>query len=364
VKKVFVVFLVIVMASFLLTNCGREPRRGYGTRELVDLAGRTVILPETIENIFVDFGAGGNVLIQTLGATEKLIAIQPGYIEAFPWTRVLSPEIENVKIDMAPFASPFGRPIVRPASSNLEAILKYNPDLIITNIRDNIDIYEGLGLTVFFINITSDYESYIESMLLVGTALGETYLDVAMRYRQFYEEIKSMVSQMVIKSNKLSVYYLDGRFEHPFTTIGTGEIQEYWIYFAGGLLATTDLFTGRNVEITAEQFLMIDPDAIMIGGINQRNALEALFNHRALSQSSAVTNGRVFLTPTGLFSWCRHGPEAVLQILWAAQVLYPELFLDVDTIEIFRDFYREFFRIELSDDYLQDILNGRDPGGR
>jgi iron complex transport system substrate-binding protein len=328
------------------------------------MTGERVYLPETVETVFVDFGAPGNMLLMTLGATERLIAIQPGIIEAFPWSRVLTPELENVTQSLTPFTSGFGQPIIPPAAGNIEGLLAYNPDIIITNRRDNIAVYAEFGLTAILVNVASDYDAFVESMIIVGTALGGDYLETALRYKQFFEDIKSMVSDRVANiDDRVRVYYLDGRFDHPYTTVGTGEIQEDWILFAGGVLATADIFSGRNVEITVEQFLVTDPDVIIVGGINQNVAKNALLNHPALSELSAVRNGRVYLAPTGLFNWCRHGTEAILQIIWTAQVIYPELFEDVDVIGVAKDFYREFFGVELSDAHMQDILNGRPPGG-
>jgi iron complex transport system substrate-binding protein len=363
-KKSLFIAIIIIIASTLFAACNQNSSDSVGSREVVDLAGRNVILPNVIESVFVDFGAPGNMLVMTLGATEKLIAIQPGIIEAFPWARILTPEIENVTVSLTPFTSGFGQPIIPPDSGNIEGLLAYNPDLIITNRSANIEVYENFGFATILVDVTSDYKAFVESMIVVGTALGNEYLEVAIMYSQFFESIKELVSNRVSNvDNKVNVYYLDGRFDHPYTTIGTGEIQEAWILYAGGNLATADLFTGRNVNITAEQFLVTNPDVIMIGGLNQRIAYEALTNHPALSQLDAVINERVYYTPTGLFQWCRHGPEAILQILWTAKILYPELFIDVEIIEIANNFYKTFYNVELTDGHIQDILNGRPPGG-
>ena len=75
-----------------------------------------------------------------------------------------------------------------------------------------------------------------------------------------------------------------------------------------------------------------------------------------------MKNGRVYINPNGLFPWERFGMESVLQILWAAETLHPDL-VDVDMVAETQAFYRDFVGVELTDQQAQNLLAGLDPEG-
>ena len=64
-----------------------------------------------------------------------------------------------------------------------------------------------------------------------------------------------------------------------------------------------------------------------------------------------------------MFSWDRYGAESALQILWAATIVQPELFKDVDVKAKTKAFYKEFMNYDLSDAEFDYILKGLNPDG-
>lgn len=76
---------------------------------------------------------------------------------------------------------------------------------------------------------------------------------------------------------------------------------------------------------------------------------------------SAVKQHRVFANPAGVFPWDRYGVESALQVPWAAQVLHPALFADVDMVKMTRDFYQRFFDYPLTAAQAQRILHALPP---
>jgi iron complex transport system substrate-binding protein len=71
----------------------------------------------------------------------------------------------------------------------------------------------------------------------------------------------------------------------------------------------------------------------------------------------AVRDGRVYANPRGMFWWCRETSEEALQFLWVAKLLYPDAFADIDMAAETRAFYKDFYRIDLSDDEIRDFLS-------
>ena len=365
-KKTLTMLLILSLLCALLAGCGgkapettAEPETAAAgaeaaaeqpktPRTVVDMAGNEVQLPDTVDRVFCDW-ASGVTLIMTLGATEKLVDVYPAIdTDTFAWARAICPAIAEVNKDDAPFSNP-------------EAILNYEPDLVVTNTKDNIEAYTNLGLTTVYVEYNSN-DSFKESMLIVGTALGEKEQAAAEKYNAYFDANVAMVRQRladVAEADKPSVYYMDSRFGDAYHTVGTGEIQEDWITTAGGVLATAQDFEGRNLEITAEKFLEIDPDVILIGAQKQAEVYDLLQEDSVLAGLSALENGAVYRIPQGIFPWCRTGPEAAMQMVWAGKLLYPERFEDIDMADFAKTFYREFYGSEVSDDTIAGILAGK-----
>ncbi len=315
---------------------------------VTDMAGREVVINGPVERLHVDW-ASGITLAMTLGATEKLVAVPNAFhTDTFAWCRIICPALESIVADDSIY-------------QNIEGVLNYEPQLVITQTKDNIELYEQLGLTVVYVKF-NDVSSFKQSIMIVGTALGGAHLDQAVDFCNYMDECYAFAMERVAGLSEEacpSVYYVDSRFVDAYHTVGTGEIQESWIMAAGGSLATAPKFEGRNLEITVEEFLSIDPDIIVIGAQNQAEVYDILMADPVLCELSAVKAGKVVRIPQGMFPWCRTGPESAMQPIWAGKLLHPELFEDVVIIDMARDFYHRFYGTVLTDDQLMGILNGQ-----
>lgn len=352
-KKNFVKALSLLLACLMLCGvfAGCAKNEGTGSNEkrtVVDMTGNTIELPDKVEKVFVDW-ASGITLVTTLGATEKLVCAPTAFeTDTFAWTRIICPAIDSVKKD-------------DDAYTNVETALTYEPDLVVTKTKDNIETYQNLGMTVIYVDFNNN-DSFKESLKIVGKAFGEAECKIAEKYCEFFDKNYEMVTDRlanVAEDTKPTVYYVDSRFVDPYHSVGKGEIQEEWINAAGGILATAAEFEGRNLEINAEKILEINPDIFVIGAQNQAEVYDLLINDSVLSGSDAVKNNKVYRIPQGLFPWCRTGPEATIQMIWAGKLLYPSEFEDVDIKAVARDFYKEFYGVDVSDETLDGILAGK-----
>ena len=349
-KHLFAFVLVLLLLCSSLTGCSNTKNGSNENieRTVTDMTGQTIELPKKVEKVFCDW-ASGITLIMTLGATEKLVAAHSAFeTDSFAWAREICPQIEAVVKDDAPF-------------SNAEAILNYSPDLVVTNNKDNIETYKNLGLTVVYVDYNSN-ASFKESMSIVGTALGMDEKAAADRYNAYFDGNMRLVQERLAdltEADKPSVYYMDSRFGDAYHTVGAGEIQEDWVTIAGGVLATATEFEGRNLEITAEKLLEIDPEFILIGAQKQAEVYELLMADDVLAGLNAVKSNSVYRIPQGIFPWCRTGPEAAMQVVWAAKLLHPELFSDIDLIDLTKNFYKDFYESEVSLDSINGILSGK-----
>lgn len=348
-KKVFSLLVIIAIVLSCLSGCADATEtENTETRSIVDMLGNTVEIPNEVNKVFMHW-ASGVTLVMTLQATEKLAVIPTAFdTETFAWARVLCPQLSKIEKNDDAF-------------KNTEVALQYDPDLIIANDKEIVSKYTDLGIPVIYVELT-DYESYKKALLIVGEALGEEEYKRAEKYNQYFDSNVSLVKERLsnnLEIQKPSVYYLDSRFGDAYHTVGKGELQGDWISFAAGCLATENYFEGRNIEITVEKFLEIDPDIILIGGHNQAVTLNLLMNDQRLSELKAIKNNNVYRIPYGIYAWCREGAEAALQVLWIAKLLHPECFEDTDVNEVAKKFYNDFYGVTLSDEQINAILKGQ-----
>ena len=136
-------------------------------------------------------------------------------------------------------------------------------------------------------------------------------------------------------------------------------IIDEWIRYAGGKNAITA--DGPQITVTIEEIVKANPDIIIIGGTQSRKGIEQLMNDPQWASLKAVQNGRVYSNPVGTFNWDRYSAESALQILWAGQMIQPELFSDVNLVKETQEFYKTFLHYDLSIDDAQRIIAGEGP---
>lgn len=341
-RTMMVLLLLLTVAVFgsVLAGCGNKKAT------VVDMTGEEVAVPKNPKRIYVDWSEG-TTLLMALRATKKLVVAPPSFdTEVYTNMKSICPEISSVEKDEEAYLS-------------IEKALSYEPDLVITNMKDNIPTYRDAGVAVIHVRY-NDNETFQESLKIVGKALGTKAYKLANSYCDYFASNEEMVKQKlkdIDEESKPSVYYIDARYSDIYHTVGGGEFQETWITTAGGVLATTAEYKGINLQLSAEEILSLNPDIILIGEWNQDKVYELLMNDEKLGALKAVENGRVYCVPRGISTWSGAGAEAALQMLWAAKLFHPEKFADIDITESTKVFYQEIYGTKLRDDTLDSILS-------
>ncbi|TPW34187.1 iron ABC transporter substrate-binding protein [Oecophyllibacter saccharovorans] len=146
----------------------------------------------------------------------------------------------------------------------------------------------------------------------------------------------------------------------PLQVDGAKTIISQWIEAGGGRNAAT--VTGNHRPVTAEQIVAWDPDILILGA--NAGSLESLRRDPVLGQLRAVRARRVFRNPSGVFLWDRYGPELLLQLFWARQVISRGRVDEADMTRRIMAFYREFYGVSLSPAEAARILAAQPPRSR
>ena len=346
-KKILALFLSITLMCGVLISCGPANSE---TKSIVDLNGDTVTIPSNPMRIVCRSGNGTSFLIG-MGYADRLVGTAD-YVLPNPWVDFFAPNVSNIaKFKWQPSA---------------EELYATNADLIMLPDGEIAGTLRDAGLTAVC------YKQYNEDELLASVKfLKEIFADdedaqeYLTAWETYYNEIINYIANK-IKDVPLSerpvVHYVYAASNKGVTrTVGGGGIYDTWAEHSGAILATKD-YPVENERVSEEELLAINPDYIMIGGMSEHIVYEELMKNEAWSNADAIKNGNVYTMPIAVIPWDMYGVEYPLWILWTAKTMYPDL-IDKDIIIETREFYKQFFDVELTDTQINYILNGLAPNG-
>jgi iron complex transport system substrate-binding protein len=233
----------------------------------------------------------------------------------------------------------FRKPTVGAGSDlNIEAVLRLNPDLVITwtYSPNTIWFLEEKGIKVIGIFPDSLQELY-EVMRLHGKLFGKEKRveEVIKEMEKIFNLIRIRVSKIPPEKRK-RVIHLGGK---P-TTVSCGiGITNDVITLIGGINPASSI-KERNADVSIERIIQWNPDVIFIWGFAGYDE-NWLYGNSQWKYVKAVREKRVYKIPR----WSTWSPRLAPIALYMAMKLYPEQFQDVDFEEVADNFYKKVFGI-------------------
>jgi len=327
----FAIFFILITVAALIAGCVKEESK-TGYVEIKDMAGRTVKIPEKIERVATLFPANLRIIVM-LNATDKVVGIS-NYFDRYG--DKLEDALAHPELLKAERIGSVREP-------DMEKIAELKPDVIFiesayAQLADTIE--KNTGVPVICIN-TSIYsgklDDFYKTIRLVAKILGkEERAEKVIEYLD--SEVENVTKRVkdIPKEERPRVFLSNWAYRH-----GIG-----WtvIYYAPiNLIArnVAENIPAHYMEVTKEQIIEWNPDVIFIHGYKGKSAVDEILNDPALQQVKAVKEGKVY----GLFGpYIGYDPKTmIVDLYWAAKVLYPERFKDVDVMkkgeEVFTFFY-------------------------
>lgn len=309
-------------------------------REIVDMAGRTVEVPDHIRRIYVAHDP----------PAIFLSALAPDLMVGFPFDR--SPAAAHflpAAVDRLPTLHGAGR-------TDPEVLLSLGVDVVVVwNMRGTPDEFAAqttaVGLPTVMVD-AAPFATYPASFRFLGRLLHREAR--AEQLAQALEDVSARLAatvEAIPPAQQVRVYYADSAdgLKSQCATAFRGEI----VRLAGGLNVlpcnTPDSMTA-SVSVNLEQLLNLDPDVVVA-----RSPAIARFIRAdpAWQTLRAVRTGRVYALPDLPFNWVErpHSQFKLLAVQWLAHRLYPDRY-PFDFDQATRTFYRTFYGMELTDDDL------------
>ena len=337
-------------AAALVASSVAQPSAAQGTRQVTDAAGRLITLPLHVNRI-ADPWHANNAMVLMLGGADKIVATT-AQAQRQPWLRRLYPRIDQVPAAFNAAGEP-----------NIETLIGARPDVILMAYDGTLPKWSA-AVEAYHVPIVLMPNSSLEGLKttarITGQVLGEREAKVAEDYVSYLDgnirRVRSVTGRLpanerptVLHTASAGVLTVDGR----------DSVIDDWITIAGGRNAADVVGLGRPVSL--EQIAAWDPDVIIIGTAPNQQSRQAVLDDPRWREIKAVKTGKVFVNPTGAYLWDRHSAEAALQVLWAAKLLHPELFPDLDIKRETLDFYAKYFHHALTDDEYASIIDATAP---
>lgn len=351
-KKTLAILLALCFV-FSFAACNQTSKDDDQTQQtpsdsvtVTDMSGTEVTIPLPVETVVNGWPASNSVML-LIGAGPLLTGTMQATIDN-EWSQLIYPEIVNT-------------PVI---DTNVEEILAADPDLYITSNSELAAQVREAGIPA--VNLMfSDYETMKESFTILGKILGGTYQEKLEKWCQYQEDWEKTITEKlkdIPEEDKPILYYCSAQQSDSLTaTFATDSICGSWTTICGARYLGSFASDPNASELTEEEILEINPDVIIVGGIQQASAYEKLKDNEVWSDVNAVKNEKYYLAPMGIFSWCRFGMESAMMLPWLAQTLYPDIFTDIDMNQIVYEFYKDFAGVELTDAQIANMLVGLGP---
>lgn len=321
-----------------------------GQRLVKDMAGTDVLLPNEVHRV-VNLWHANNQVQLLLGGADKLVGTT-SIIKGLPWFQAVYPRIDEVPALAVGSGS---------SNFNVEEIAAQNPDVVITSSTQDAETLRNAGLTTAVVTFR-DFDGLKQSVRTTAEILGDDAPARADTFLDYFDGNLTRVNDRLAglaDDEKVRVY--EARDTNPLATDGKESIATQWIEAAGGVNVAASMTDENMGTVNLEQVLAADPQVIIAAMQDWGPLIDTVKNDPAWAPMSAVKEGKIFANPVGTFQWSRYSAEEALQVLWAAKLLHPDRFTDLDMIAEAQSFYRMFYDYELSPENAQRMLDGLGP---
>lgn len=326
-KKMISLFLVAVMCVCILAGCGIKVSSNGNTRTITDGAGREVEVPEKVESI-VCVGVGALRYTCYVGAADLVVGVED--YETKRGIDRLYNYVNHDKFQDLPVIGTNGVPYA-------EEIIAVAPQVIVMSKSANADaddLQAKTGTPVVVVpgsDTTLDTGAY-ETIRIMGQLYGmESRATELTNYLKGIQKDLDDRTKDIPDSEKPSVYVAGVSFKGAHGFEGTEAGYGPFALIHANNLADTTGKTGA-FDIDLEQVLSWDPDIIFLDFngmklINEDYAKNPDYYHSL----TAVQEGKVY-SQISFRSSASNLETALADAYYAACVMYPEQFKDVDPV--------------------------------
>lgn len=327
-RRMITFFLMTAVCAALLAGCGTGETQVQNSRVITDGADRQVEVPENVKSI-VCVGVGALRYTCYVGAADLVVGVED--YETREGLDRLYNYVNFEKFRDLPVTGTNGVPYP-------EAIIQLAPDVIVMSksaSADPEDLQSKTGTPVVVVpgsDTTLDDNAYETIRILGALYRMESRAAELIGYLKGIQKDLSERTQDIAEHEKPSVYVAGVSFRGIHGFEGTEACYGPFELISANNLANTTGQTGAfNIDV--EKVLDWDPDILFLdfNGMDLINE-DYAENPDFYNALTAVREGRVY-SQISFRSYASNLDTALADAYYAAWVMYPEQFQDIDPVE-------------------------------
>lgn len=336
------IFICIMIVTLPLSGCTQQADSTGDTAtatplmpsmkviKVTDTTGKDFTMGRPAERIIVTNSDAAEVLI-AIGAGDKIV----GIADTIRKNPQLAPKLAHAE-DIGNWQTP-----------SVEKIVELRPDVLVSYASSkpkNVDQLEASGVKILYLDCYK-MDKVASDARTLGILTGNE--DRANEYADFIEGHIKMVQDRTSKmaeDQKPDVYV---ELYSTYTTPVKGSGGDQLIEMAGGKNLASDEATNKtSIKVSSEWVVSKNPD-IMIKMVTSYNSTidnmtairGELMTREGMTLVDAVKNEKVY-TLSGNVAF---GPRAVVGLAYAAKIIHPELFADMDPDMVLKEYSVKYF---------------------
>lgn len=348
-KRINKILPLILCFLVFLSGCAKAPfsAENSKTKTITDCIGREVTIPESPQRVACLYAATAHMLA-LVDEGDKIIGAPDG-VRRDVVMQTKYPDIANISV---PFQN---------GSINVEELLKINADIALvrkSTAEDSAEVEKLNSLKIPYVVV--DFSSIAELKQAI-TVIGDIFnkREITDKYIQYMDSTFNTVEDHLkglTDEDKISVYHSLNEATKSYSS-GCISAEITRIAGAKNVSLDADLGSGETSKnTTLEQIYSWDPKAILV---NDYNVVSYIYSNTKWQALAAVKNKKVIALPVGVSRWGHFGSiEPHMGTLFIASTLYPERFQNLDIVQTIKDYYTQFFYLNITDELAQKILSG------
>jgi iron complex transport system substrate-binding protein len=325
-----------------MTACHGVSKKIPGKRQVTDMGGRTMLVPDTIRRVYMN--RPGSLLLYAIDprlAVCRTLWLSKAALPFLDSTFVALPYIDG----------------------SAEEIVKLKPDIIINCFSisaktksDADNLAQQTGIPVFQVEI--DMTAYRKTFDLLGNLLHrETQTNLMDSFVHKYLDTIAARAALIPDEEKKRVYYAEG--DCGLQTDPTGSFHSKILDFTGTKnVAEVSVLPGKGMSsVSMEQILLWDPEVVLCWTGMGSSTYRCMISDEVWQSLRALRNGSIYQIPYVPYGWFDRPPgtNRIIGTIWTANLIYPEIF-PFNMKEVMREYFRVFYHHVLTDGQLQDML--------
>lgn len=341
------IIVAAVVAFFAVGVVSAHPAMA---REITDMAGRTVTLPDSIRKVYAPSPYGSYIMysIDPSMLAGLNMAIKDEDKKYFP------KEVQGLPV--------IGSLTGQGMAANIEVLLKAKPDLLIMWSASKSPIDARTEETLKKLNVPFVYViaenlgGYPEAYRFLGNVLNrkERADKLAAYCQKTFADVKATIDR-IPAAKRPTVYYAEG--VDGLSTECNDSIHVELLKMVGDTdvhRCHTSSHKGME-KVSLEQVMLYNPDVIVA---QDKAFFDKVLKDPRWQSIKAVKEGRVHLIPRAPYNWFDRPPSfmRVLGLKWLMSCLYPAE-QKGDIVKEAKDFYKLFLGVDLSNEEIRNVMH-------